>query len=290
MPTDIKKYTFKNKSKLQLEVVSLEVLTKTNKELLIIPHRTDFYHAFLLENCSPAHIVDFSPVKSKPYTLLFLGKDRVHQFDKVLNYKGHVLIFTDNFFCTSGADTKFLRSTILFNDLVDKPNIQLSKSSFQRFDNIRSEISEEINLGTDQSNSDILKNLLHNFLLLADREKRKQGFSEIKKGPDSDYVLAFKDLADKHFTNLKSVSAYSGKLHISEKRLGQATSKVLGKTPKEIIDDRVLLEAKRLLVHGNQSIKEIGFQLGFEENTNFIKYFRKHTAKTPVEFRESYLS
>jgi hypothetical protein len=75
-----------------------------------------------------------------------------------------------------------------------------------------------------------------------------------------------------------------------EKRLGQATSKVLGKTPKELINDRTLLEAKRLLVHGNQSIKEIGFYLGFEEPTNFIKYFRKHTDKTPVEFRESYLS
>jgi AraC-like DNA-binding protein len=287
---DIKNYKFKNESKLQLEVVPLEVLTKINKELLVIPHRTDFYHAFLFENCSPTHFVDFSPVKSKPYTLLFLSKDRVHQFDKKLNYKGHVLIFTESFFCTSNADTKFLRSTILFNDLVDKPNIQLSKSSFRRFNNICKEIEEEIKSGASQSKYDILKNLLHNFLLLADREKRKQGFSELKKGPDSDYVLAFKDMVDKHFVSLKNVAAYSAKLFVSEKRLGQATSKVLGKTPKEIIDDRVLLEAKRLLVHGNQSIKEICFQLGFEETTNFIKYFRKHTHKTPVEFRESYLS
>ena len=70
--------------------------------------------------------------------------------------------------------------------------------------------------------------------------------------------------------------------------MNQATSKVLGKSPKELIDDRILLEAKRLLVHGNKSIKEIGFELGFEEPTNFIKYFRKHIGKTPMEFREGY--
>jgi AraC family transcriptional activator of pobA len=125
--------------------------------------------------------------------------------------------------------------------------------------------------------------------LLADREKRKHGFSEVKKGADLDYTLLFKDLLEKSFTGLKNVSAYAQKLHVSEKRLGQATYKVLGKTPKELINARILLEAKRLLVHGNQSIKEIGFQLGFEEPTNFIKYFRKHTNKTPVRFRESYL-
>jgi len=71
--------------------------------------------------------------------------------------------------------------------------------------------------------------------------------------------------------------------------LNQATSKVLDKSPKELIDDRILLEAKRLLVYGNKSIKEIAFQLGFEEPTNFIKYFRKHIDKTPMEFREKYL-
>ena len=79
------------------------------------------------------------------------------------------------------------------------------------------------------------------------------------------------------------------KINVSEKRLNQATSKVLDKSPKELIDDRILLESKRLLVHGNKSIKEIGFELGFEEPTNFIKYFRKHIGKTPMEFREKYL-
>jgi AraC family transcriptional regulator, transcriptional activator of pobA len=70
--------------------------------------------------------------------------------------------------------------------------------------------------------------------------------------------------------------------------LNQATTKVLGKSPKEIIDNRILLEAKRLLAHTNENVKEIAYTLGFEEPTNFIKYFKKHSTFTPTEFREKH--
>ena len=70
------------------------------------------------------------------------------------------------------------------------------------------------------------------------------------------------------FKTQKQVAHYTKKIIITEKRLNQATTKTLGKTPKEIIDDRILLEAKRILAHTNESIKEIAHHLGFEEPTN----------------------
>ena len=288
MNDDIKKYNFKSNTDLQIEVVPLINLLASNKKHLVTPHRTEFYHIFLFENCSPTHFVDFNPIKIQPNSLLFIDKERVHQFDQLTKYKGKVLIFTDNFFCTNTSDSKFLQSNILFNDLVDKPNIKI-KEQFKTFLNICNLIDEELKSPRDSAKHNILKNHLHNFLLLADREKRKQGFSEIKKGADLDYTLLFKDLLENNFTKIKSVSSYAEKIHVSEKRLNQATSKVLGKSPKKLIDGRILLEAKRLLVHGSKSIKEIGFTLGFDEPTNFIKYFRKHNHKTPMEFREKYL-
>ena len=288
MVNDIKKYKFKSDIDLQIEVVSLTNLLSSNKKYLVTPHRTEFYHIFLFENCNPTHVVDFNPIKIQSKSLLFIDKDRVHQFDQKKNYEGKVLIFTDNFFCTNNSDTKFLQSSILFNDLVDKPNIKI-KEQFNTFINICNLIDEELKLPNDSAKHNILKNHLHNFLLLADREKRKQGFFEIKKSTDLDYTLLFKDFLENNFTKIKAVNGYAEKINVSEKRLNQATSKVLDKSPKELIDDRILLEAKRLLVHGNKSIKEIGFELGFEEPTNFIKYFRKHIGKTPMEFREKYL-
>ena len=130
--------------------------------------------------------------------------------------------------------------------------------------------------------------MVQNFLLLAEREKRRRGFTELKKGADLDYTLLFRDLLESNYSKLKSVNDYSAIICISEKRLGQATAKILGKTPKEIINDRILLEAKRLLVYTNLSIKEIGQELGFDDPAYFIRYFRKSTETTPVEFRESH--
>ncbi|CAN5885821.1 helix-turn-helix domain-containing protein [soil metagenome] len=286
MADEIKKLKFKQNAPLQIEVVPLDSLTKVNKDHLVTPHRTNFYHVFLFENCQPTHYVDFEKIKIKPYTLLFIDKDRVHQFDQLLNYEGRVIIFTDNFF----TDTKFLRNSILFNNFTEKPTITLSLKDFQRFVAICENITEELTLPNGNLKHIVLKNYLQNFLILAEREKQKQGVTEIKKGADLDYTLLFRDLLETNFTKLKAVNDYASQLFISEKRLGQATSKILGKTPKEIINDRILLEAKRFLVYSHLTIKEIGQDLGFEDPAYFVRYFKKNTETTPVEFRENYLS
>jgi len=291
MADEIKKLKFRQNTDVQIEVVSLQALTNTNtnKNHLITAHRTDFYHIFLFEPCFLNHFVDFEPVRIQPYTLLFINKERVHQFDLLSKYEGRLLIFTDDFFCTTENDTKFLRSSILFNDFTDKATLALDKHNFQHFAAICDNIEEELKLPVDNSTHILLKNALQNFLLLAEREKRKQGFIAIKKGADLDYTLLFRDLLEINFKHLKTVGDYAFQIFISEKRLGQATGKVLGKTPKEIINDRILLEAKRLLVHSNLSIKEIGQELGFEDPAYFVRYFKKNTEITPVEFREKQL-
>ena len=289
MADEIKKLKFKRNADLQIEVVSLHTLTSVSKDHLINPHRTNFYHIFLFENCQPSHLVDFEPINIEPYSLLFIDKDRVHQFDQLLNYEGQVLVFTDDFFCTTETDTRFLRSSILFNDLAGKPTIKLNKTDLEKYTNICESITEELNSPADNSKYILLKNLLHNFLLLAEREKHKQGFTELKKGADLDYTLLFRDLLEGNYTKLKSVNDYAKIICISEKRLGQATAKIFGKQPKEIINDRILLEAKRLLVHTHLSIKEIGQELGFEDPAYFVRYFKKNTETTPVEFRETNL-
>ena len=287
MTNDIKNYEFKAGLPIEFEIVNLKQLYTTHKDLLTHPHRTGFYHILWFQKGSPTHLVDFRPVKVNPDTLLFLNRDIVQRFDTKGNFNGKAILFTENFFCKTEADTKFLRSIILFNDLfsISSVNIHGKRQLFYEMFQLMAVEAEQ---PTEAYQPEILKNLLHNFLLLAERERHKQNFVEIKKGADLDYVVLFKDLLEQHYRKQRLVSHYAEQLHITEKRLNQATSKVLGKSPKQLIDDRVLLEAKRLLAHTNESVKEIGYLLGFDEPTNFIKYFRKHNRSTPVAFREQF--
>lgn len=285
MATNIKKYDFKPGLPQEFEIADLGKLYADAKDTLTTTHRTDFYQIIWFQHGSPTHLVDFHPIKIKPNTILFLNKDVVQRFDDKVTFGGKAILFTDNFFCLTASDTKFLRSSILFNDLFTVSQIQIKKHS-KIFEVLLHQMTEELQNSKDNCQSHILQNLLHNFLLQAERERRNQNFTEIKKGTDLDSVLLFKDLLETNYKTQKQVSFYTKEMLITEKRLNHATTKVLGKTPKAIIDDRIMLEAKRVLAHTTESIKEIGYDLGFEEPTNFIKYFKKHSRVTPTEFRE----
>ena len=289
MTTDIKKFTFKPGLPQEFEVVGIGQLYKSFANELTSPHRTGFYHILWFQKGSPTHLVDFNPVKISPNTILFLNKDTVQRFDNNGGFDGKAILFTDTFFCKTENDSRFLRSTILFNNLFSVSQIQLSKTASQ-FADLFQLMETELKNENGKSQSDILKNLLHNLLLVSERERLKQDFTEIKKGADLDYVMLFKDLLEGNYRRLKKVNDYAKKISVTEKRLNQATSKILDKSPKQMIDERIMLEAKRLLAHTNESVKEIGFDLGFDEPTNFIKYFRKHSHSTPVEFREQFAS
>jgi len=286
MPETIQKIKFKPGFEFEIEILPLAELMKREGENLILPHRTNFYHIFLFEISHPVHFVDFEPIQIKPFSLLFIHKDRVHRFDKSLDYEGYVLIFTDDFYCNSESDKKFLKTSILFNPIFEETILEIGQENFNQFHKVFQDIDDELRLPKEKAIPTILKNLLHNLLLKAEREITNPGFWEQRRGADLDYAFLFMDLVELKFIKQKNVVEYARQIFISEKRLGQATSKVFGKSPKEIINERVLLEAKRLLGHSNLSIKEIGRELGFEDPAYFVRYFKKRTANTPVEFRE----
>jgi AraC-like DNA-binding protein len=287
LKSEIKKYKFKIGLPIEFEIITISDLYSQHKNILSTPHRADFYHIIWIQKGSAIHFVDFKPFEINANSILFVPKDCVIFFDLLGNYDGKIILFTSDFFSFELKDNQFLQTTILYNDLFEISQIQLDDNDTE-LNSIFYAMETELSKPNDQSTHSILRNFLYNLLLISERKRRKQGFREIKPSIDLDYLILFKDLLEKNFKTIKSVSNYAYDLSVSEKRLNKVTTKILGKTPKQIIDERVLLEAKRLLAHSNNSIKEIAFGLGFEEPTNFNKYFRKHTNKTPSAFRENY--
>jgi len=272
---------------LGFEIIPVNSHYAQAKRNLRAPHRASFYSIIWFEKGSPVHRVDFSSVIVKPDSFLFIRKDAVQFFDQAGAFESRVLIFTDAFFCENENDHLFLQSNALFNDLdstKDSSNIQ----SNHLMREIWALMEEEAKQPTDLFQPGLLKNYLSNFILLAERERQKLGFRSVQHGIYLDRLIAFKNHLEKDFRKEKSVSYYAQKLFVSDKVLTNALQNTMGKTPKQLIDERILLEAKRLLVHANDSGKIIGLILGFDEPTNFNKFFKKHTGKTPSEFRADY--
>lgn len=94
----------------------------------------------------------------------------------------------------------------------------------------------------------------------------------------------FESLLEEHFKEIKSVSEYAAKMFISPKHLNRVTNKIVGKPASQIIADRVLLEAKRMLVNSSKNLSEIGDELGYEDYAYFSNVFKKHTGMTPSQF------
>jgi AraC family transcriptional regulator, transcriptional activator of pobA len=89
-----------------------------------------------------------------------------------------------------------------------------------------------------------------------------------------------------NFRSTQKVNFYTDSLNLTYNSLARYTSNYCKKTPKEIISERLVLEIKRLLSSTSKPIKEIAYQLGFDEPTNLVKYFKKYTGVTPSEFRK----
>lgn len=286
MTKEIQNYKFKSGLKHEFEILNIKDLYTKCGEIMTISHRTDFYQILWFRKGNLTHLVDFEPVKIETDTILFMNKNIVQKFDNKGDYDGFVLLFTKNFFCRTQEDIKFLKNSILFNDFLSIPKIDISHSS-EKFSQIFDLLHSEFISDNQNDNSLILQGLLRTLMLYSERERRNQGFQEVKRDIHFDYVVAFKDNLEENFKREKIVKNYARQLHITPKKLNQSTKKVLGKSPKQIIDERIILEAKRLIAHTNESIKEIGFTLGFDEPTNFIKFFKNQQDITPFEFRES---
>ena len=288
MNTETAKYKFRESLPLEFEIFNISDLYKKYKKVHTVPHRPDFYQIIWIQEGKATYQVDFNLINLSRNSLLFIPKNGVNLFDKNDIYEGRIIAFTDNFFCKEQEDMNFLNTTILFHDLYEISHIN-SEPSNEIFSELFELMYKEYNSSNDKFHYDILRNYLHLFLLQSEREKRKQGFKEIKPGADLSYLMLFKEVLEKRFKKYRSINRYASELSIPVNRLNKASFQTIGKSPKQLIDERILLEAKRLLAHSTLSIKEIAFELGFDEPTNFIKYFRKHNHITPAEFRQKIL-
>jgi AraC-like DNA-binding protein len=271
------------------DVISLEELyTRTDLEHSPYElHLVEFYMIILIENGQGSHTIDFTEFEYKKGTLLTIRKDQIHQFHKGRNVKGKLLLFTDDFLVSYLEKLEALKSLQLFNEILGVPKIQLSEVQLKEVIGLIERIKTEYFDMNDDYSLGIIRSELH--ILIAKLYRIKSSKNQIISNRKylSEFI-EFQNLVEQNATKYTKVKDYAKMIGVSTKTLNTVTKTIVNKTAKEFIDDICTKQIKRLLINTELSIKEIAYASGFEESTNFYKYFKRQTELTPEQFRISF--
>ncbi|MBK1438568.1 helix-turn-helix domain-containing protein [Parapedobacter sp. ISTM3] len=251
---------------------------------LHVPHRHSFYHMVYFTAGSGCHTIDFHRFEVRPFQLYAMIPGQVHHWDFRGNVDGYVLNFTASFFQSFLLRPDYLEEFAFFRGqaqqaVLDIP-VSMRTGVTALFDEMVSLASSLDTLRIDQ----LRVRALTLFLELATLQE------PAKPAPlsyNATLLRNFQKLVDKHFASLRLPKDYAALLYITPNHLNAICSDLLGQSAGEVIRERIILEAKRLLVNPELSVAAVADTLNFKDNSYFTKFFKKYTRTTPEAFRKA---
>ncbi|MEX0680482.1 MAG: helix-turn-helix domain-containing protein [Balneolales bacterium] len=213
----------------------------------------------------------------------YLQRVRIEEKPPVRALK--ILLFNREFYCVHTHDSEVSCNGLLFFGSDFSPILTLDSEETCRLRTLFSVLEEELGI-RDANQEEMLRILLKRFIIRCTRLARKQLLRNDGKQEDIDLVRHFNVLVEKYFKTNKTVADYAGMLHKSPKTIANVFGKYSKRTPLQVIHKRVLIEAKRLLLYTDKSVKEIAMELGYEDPAQFSKWFKSHEGKTATEYRQ----
>lgn len=263
---------------------SLEQVLDEVGVALTVAHRHDYYEVIWFTHGCGKHQVESASYEFAPNTLLFIGRNQIHAFQSVAGVQGHMLRFDEQFL---DAMSKYKAAAVaheLFG--VDTISIRSVPDAAQgTFANYMSLIARELQTDGALHHEQMLFHLLNAFLIEAQRLES----SALQMSRDRLKVMQmfhkFIALVETHYGVEHRVEQYATFLALSPRRLNEICNSAAGVSAKKIIAERIMLEAKRYLLHSQLSIKEICYRLGFDDPAYFSRAFKKIMAKSPAQYR-----
>lgn len=217
------------------------------------------------------HILALTPIQ---YIQYISGRD-------VILYQ-----FNREFYCIKDHDHEVSCAGMLFFGNINIPIISLDEKEQQKYKTLHEVFIDELET-KDNIQAEMLRMLMGRFIIKSTRLlKAKEGIIETQKSSKVDLLRAFNVLVEQHFKNEHSVSFYAEKLFKSPKTLSNNFAK-LNRSPLQIIHQRIVLEAKRLLTYTDKSAKEIAYDIGFDDASHLSRLFKKYTSQSPSEFKKT---
>lgn len=272
-----------------IEIVDIGELNSRKDQLdhdIENPHRVQFNLIIFFQKGQGSHFIDFTKHRFEMGSIVFVYRNQIQAFDFSTALKGKAILFTDEFL---GLVSRYITvpvfgPNILLNNF--SPVLNLSNSLRGSVESLIQEMINELEYA--DGGHQIVTHMFCSLLMMVERERAlRSSFPSEAQRKQQQRVVDFVQLVEHHFTSTRNAAAYAERMHLSYKTLNQYCKSVTTQTAKQLIDKFVILEAKRRLILEDKSIQLLSSELGFDEETNFVKYFKKHTLITPRKFRKS---
>jgi AraC family transcriptional activator of pobA len=247
------------------------------------PHRHTFYHFVLFTKGKGSHTIDFAKFRVEPFQMYFMIPGQVHSWHFESPVDGYIVHFNESLFSSFLQNSHFLERFIFFQGNAADCICKIPMGGQDAIIDIFEIMLREITL----KNIDMVRiKLLELFLViekLCDRKPHKQV-------PRQKQTLLrnFQSLIDKHFRTIRLPKEYAELLYVTPNHLNALCRDLLGKTAGDMIRERVVLEAKRLLTNADMSVAQIAYELNFQDNSYFVRFFKKEVGTTPDDFRKQF--
>jgi AraC-like DNA-binding protein len=244
----------------------------------LTPQRLDFDLLFGIESGTATHTVDFTEYPLHVGDLLWVRAGQVHQWGAIDDIEGPVVMFGPH---TVDERTQAMVRKARVRPRVHWTSVELEGTPVARAIDLMVECGDLVTT-TDVRRSVLGQSLAALLLLLTfldDHEEAGAG----EATPEA--FIWFRDHIEERFREWHQVSDYADRLGYSARTLSRLTRQQTGLSAKELIDERILLEAKRQLSHSDAPVAEIAEELGFDDASNFSSYFRRQAKVTPGAFR-----
>lgn len=277
-----KRYDFfrrKYGSELLIDLIQLESLEKYI--LHDDSHYVTYYDITIVLEGKGSFSLDDHKFNIEKNKIIFSSPFQIRKWEIDKAPKGIVLIFEEEFICDFFNDKEFVKRLSCFHVEPENAIINITDEQSFSIQKVLTNIEEEIH---SFKNNHLLRALLYQALIWFDENYRKKHPSGTKTLNKK--ILEYENLVGDHFNIHHSVHFYSDKLCLTSGHLNDLVKKETGKSAKQIIQKRIIQEAKKLLSYTDMQVSEISMELGYDDVSYFIRMFRKFEKLTPLSFRK----
>jgi len=256
------------------------------ERLITVPHCHDFFEVIWVRQGSGRVQSDLRNFRVAPHTLFFTSPGQVHSWQLKGGAIGQIASFSAEFFAASSENPGFLSRLPFFYARTVDPILQLDAAESRRIEAVFRQlraVADEPATGRD----DLVRAYLTILLTLSRQFCARQASRSDASQPLTDLISRrFLLTLEENFSRLVQAGEYAKILGISRTHLNAHLQRELGRTASQIIHERIVLEAKRLLAHTNLTVAQIAHRLHFQDPSYFGRFFRRGSQQTPGEYRE----